>query len=509
MNSRYPSPVRIAAAVLLLGGGASSSAQTAAEPADLTALRKNLEWQASTASQQLNELYARALAKLEAEFAAAGEFEEAIAARDRRREIEALQAARPPAAAISLAAKTARTTGSVAIENDALTGWKTKSSSAEWSVPSITPGKYRIELSAHLSKPLLFPLPAQNSRDEPVKEAAFRFSEVSLLAGAAANNRDIMLREAEEPGAFTTLATAPITIARSSLVLRLEPSQGFPANVISIRDVRLIPEPQADGAAASPSPPARPASSAAMQIDELQSKLESSMAAIRQSEGAAYLAQLQNFTSRTSGAGSREIAAWIAEERKRANALMLETGIRSSKHGLSSSTVLDGYEEISPAYLVDEPSSDGDRFAVLHEGRQIRIRLAWVRCPPAADSAKEALKPVARRFGISEADAQAVGRLAGEFTKSYLSGRELRLLARKSGDADSEREALVFLDDVGLFQAVLIDHGLAAFMKPEGGRTPLQESSLMRMIEDRERKAAGRQPPPGAWAFRDPAADIR
>ncbi len=508
MSRDLPAFILIAAASWVLCGESRSPAQAAAEPPDLAALRKHLEWQAATASQQLNELYARALAKLEAEFSAAGEYEEAIAARDRRNEIETLMASRPAAAAVPLSAKAARITGTVAVENDSLANWKTKGSSAEWTVQPIAPGKYRIELSAHLSKPLLIALALQNQKEEPETEAVFRFSEVSLLAAAAANSREITLREAERIGAFTTITTEPITVARSSLTLRLDPSQGFPANVIAIRDVKLVPEPQAS-AAPSASPAAKPASSAAEQIDGLRSSLRSSLAAIRQAEAKAYLAQLQEFAARTGGAGGREIAAWIADERKRAGALMSESGSRASRSGIAGAGIFDGFDELSPAYFMDDPKSDGDRFTVMHEGKPVRIRLAWVRCPPVDGSAGEALKPVAKRFGISEPDAQAVGRLAAEFAKSYLTGRELKLLVKQGGDASGEREALVFLDDVGLFQAVLIDHGLAVFMPPEGGRKPLHEASLMRMLEDHERKAAARQPPPGAWALRDAAANPR
>jgi hypothetical protein len=155
--------------------------------------------------------------------------------------------------------------------------------------------------------------------------------------------------------------------------------------------------------------------------------------------------------------------------------------------------------------LVADPANSAERFKVEHEGRQFWIKLAWVRCPPPSEDDKEALRAAARHFNIDESDALAIGRVAREFTLGYLEERPLRLLLRgkKSPAGDGAVPALVFLEDLGLFQTMLVDRGLASVSLPPGpDRKPMMETALMKMLAEHEQQAMKRSPAPGAWAFR-------
>jgi hypothetical protein len=111
------------------------------------------------------------------------------------------------------------------------------------------------------------------------------------------------------------------------------------------------------------------------------------------------------------------------------------------------------------------------------------------------------LNTMAARFRIDTEDALAVGRAAQEFTAGYLRGKKLRLVARPMREGADELEALVFLPDVGLFQNVLLDQGLAALYVPINKKTSVGENTLLESLFAREQAAKTRVPPSGAWAL--------
>jgi hypothetical protein len=70
-------------------------------------------------------------------------------------------------------------------------------------------------------------------------------------------------------------------------------------------------------------------------------------------------------------------------------------------------------------------------------------------------------------------------------------------------DKKEAAPALVFLDETGFFQAMLLDYGFAAYAPPEvNSQKSLIEMALMRMLQERQEKAKTKNPPAGAWAFR-------
>jgi glycosyltransferase involved in cell wall biosynthesis len=161
---------------------------------------------------------------------------------------------------------------------------------------------------------------------------------------------------------------------------------------------------------------------------------------------------------------------------------------------------LDGFDEVIEATLAEGPPETGDCFKVLHEGRELKVRLLWVVCAP-VKSDDNILNTMAARFRIDTEDALAVGRAAQEFTAGYLRGKKLRLVARPMREGADELEALVFLPDVGLFQNVLLDQGLAALYVPINKKTSVGENTLLESLFAREQAAKTRVPPSGAWAL--------
>ena len=133
------------------------------------------------------------------------------------------------------------------------------------------------------------------------------------------------------------------------------------------------------------------------------------------------------------------------------------------------------------------------------DGQRFRVRLMGVLCAP-LDAKSPARNAFARHFDLSEDEVANLAKLAQEFTAGYLEGKPLRLLARPDKEKDGTVVAWVFLPEVGLFQNVLIDQGLAAVHQPPAGvRRPGTMRGLLGSLMERER-AAKRQGS-GAWAL--------
>jgi len=95
-----------------------------------------------------------------------------------------------------------------------------------------------------------------------------------------------------------------------------------------------------------------------------------------------------------------------------------------------------------------------------------------------------------------------VGRAAREFTAGYLRDKPLRLLIRPDRDKDGTMAALLFLPNVGLYQNVLVDHGLAAVVPPPSDKQRnAMERAFLGTLSAHEATAKNRKPAPGAWAL--------
>jgi len=243
--------------------------------------------------------------------------------------------------------------------------------------------------------------------------------------------------------------------------------------------------------------PAAP-TSATVTMQQAAAGLKSSLETARTSAITAYLASLQKLAS-LQPALKEQVEAEIRRVQKQGGqGKGATTGLRAIT---STSSGLDGFESIADAQLADELPVSGERFKIVHEGRVLPVRLLWIDCAP-ADESDAGVKRFSKHFGIDEEDTVSLGRFAREFTAGYLSGKPLRLLVRPDRDKDGTLAALLFLPDVGLYQNVLVDHGLAAVVPPPPDpRRDAAEKALIATLESRENAARRHQPPAGAWAL--------
>jgi hypothetical protein len=284
--------------------------------------------------------------------------------------------------------------------------------------------------------------------------------------------------------------SAEVTFTRMPLTLRLVAAAGYPANILRLRGLKLVPATEAIAAA-----PAEPIDVKAA-LEALRTTLTSELAEAQKAVVEAYRTELEQIASTTANEAKAELKRLDRLAEKKDN----KPRFSPPRSMADASGGLDGFDEVIAATLADGEPETGDRFNVLHEGRELKVRLLWVVCPPVKSDDKS-LNAIATKFRIDKEDAVAVGRAAQEFTAGYLRGKTLRLLAKPMREGADELEALVFLPDVGLFQNVLIDQGLAALDVPNNKKATTGENALLKSLFDREQAAKTRVPPSGAWAL--------
>jgi len=463
-----------------------AQAQTAATPPPLEETRQAFLQRVRLASGSLNDYYEKALASLETSLAALGDYEQARAVKARRADLTALSAATPDTApGLPLLIEKAKLSGSTLATADSLQGWRTTNCAAEWIIPRFTPGTYQLVLT-YLMAPRRPPRP-QVSPLAPLEEVPMLFHESSLLASAAKNSLPIKLTMTGGENKLLTVEGS-IELTRAPVVLRLVNQASSPMNEIIIRDLKLIPL----ATAASTPLTASTSHPFLEELKLLQAAQASKLTAAQKPLIDVYLSELAAIS-----APLPEAAEAIASEQQRVKKL-LEGKAPKRPVGLK----LDNFEELANAHFVPDPANTGDAFIIEHQGQQQRIRLAWIACPPLKPAEQKPLKLVLDRFGISPEAALSLGQSAQEFTALYLEGRPLRLLLRQDHKANEAAQALLFVEDIGLFQNVLIDQGLAVLDAPANkGRNPL-ESALLTGLQEREAAARKQSPAPGGWGQR-------
>lgn len=498
--------LRAAATLLLLAAPLSSQAQVTApnspEMIALEGLRGQFQRQVLSQSQTLSEQYERALARLELDRAQAGDYEEAAQIKSRRDQIQALfQAGGLSLAdplAIPLSTTAAKGTGIVTNADGSIAGWRSSSHFAEWTNIKITPGEHYLELDyLMLDAPIV--TTSGVIRAEPT--ALFEFFEVSLLAGAAENRRSFEINLGRDSSAYTSLRVGPINYTRSPLTLRLIASRSYPGNVMRMKNIRLVPTSaqasSSDTGPPSPSTVPDPAKSLAT----LRTEFAAALAAAYEPIETAYNNQLQSFLRQ-----QPQWKNWIEAEQRH---LARQTSGKKAKSATAAlprpiatlGGIAGSQDWPEVRYVADEQNS-GDRFLVQADGQTLTVRLQWIRCaPPTTGTADPVATEFCKHFNIASEDSALFGRAAKEFTAGYLEGKTFRLLTRNTPDADGSYPSLLFLPDVGLFQNVLIDQGLAAVVGKPSSASGTLERALLRSLHEREQEAKSRNPNPGAWAL--------
>lgn len=470
---------------------AAAQAQAVQDPTPLAAARAGFLREVLTVSKTLSGQYEAALARTESELAAASEYEEALLMRRRREELKALYPATEAEVALSLAVplpvQQARLTGSVEARANELTNWRTNGSAVEWSGVKITPGKYYLELEASLTELAAPPDALLPGRARPQERVGFEFYELSLLPGASENRRSFEIQVRQDASTFTSVQIGPMNFTRTPVTLRLSANSGYPGNQIRLRELRLIPASQEAPTIVTPG-----------SLPGLQELRRTLVEALSTTQKPIIEDYLQNL--RTLASANLELRD-AADAEVRRVLRMLEDKGRNAPRILGAASPLSAFDDMDGATYVSDASNEGDRFLVEHDGKQLRVQLLWTQCAPLdpkKDSARE--KDFREHFRVDETAATTLGRLAQEFTSGYLEGKPLRLLVRPGKNKDGSVSALVFLPEVGLYQNILVDQGLAAVMPPREKRGA-SEIGLLDSLLARERAAQRRSPAPGAWAL--------
>jgi len=465
----------------------------AQEPAALTATRTAFMRQVMAESQLLTQQYERALAKVETEVAAAGDYEEARAIRQRREQLQALYAGTVSSLATPLPLTQARMMGSAQASGETLGGWRSNGSGAEWLNFRLMPGSYHLEFEVNMSDAPVAGSIYASSKFQPQQKALFEFDEVTLLGIAAENHRTFEITRSTDETTFTTVRVGPLTFTRNPVTLRFTAPDGYPANIIRIRNLRLVPVTDVAETTATV-----PQTSSTTAMQQASATLKDAIGTAREAAAARYLDELNDLA-----VTKPELKGQIDAEIRRMKRLGDQKTGRTGVNAITTTGGgFSGFEDISDARLSDEEPISGERFKVVHEGRTLMVRLLWVDCAPLEDDREAEVKRFAKYFNIEDEDVPAVGRAAREFTASYLRDKPLRLLIRPDRDKDGTMAALLFLPNVGLYQNVLVNHGLAAVVAPgrEQQRSAM-ERAFLATLSAIENTAKKRRPAPGAWAL--------
>jgi len=457
----------------------------------LAATRAGFLRQVMTESQLLTEQYERALAKAEAEVAAAGDYEEARAISQRREQLRALYAGTVSSLSTPLPLAQARLMGASQAAGEMITGWRSAGSGAEWQNFRIAPGTYYLEFDANMSDAPVAGSIYASSKFQPQQNAAFQFGEMTLLGASSENRCNFEISRSPDETTFTAMRVGPLNLARMPLTLSLTCATGYPANIIRLRNLRLVPAIEE-----SPATAAAPSDGMA-RLQQTTKALKDKLEAAKGSTLAAYEGELQKLAA-SKPALKNQVKAEERRLRQLSNEKSGPTGVRAITTGAGN---LDGFEDISDAFLAEQEPLSGGRFNVTTEAGELSVRLLWVDCAPAEDG-QQGIGAFARYFKLTEEDVVAMGQRARNFTNGYLRGKPLRLLVRPDRDKDGTVAALVFLPDVGLYQNVLVDKGLAAITPPpRDAKRNATEKALIATLHARENEARNRQPPPGAWGL--------
>lgn len=464
----------------------------AAQSTDLLSeTRRAFQNKILTESQRLTEQYVSALEKLELEHAQSAEYEEALRVQQRREELKALydQANVTSSQSLSLSPDLAKLSGTTEARGELLIGWRTANSSAEWSNLKITPGNYYLDLEACFAEQPN--MPGDSSRSQPREKATFIFYEPSPLPGATENRRQFELGLSRDTNTFTPVRVGPIQFTRTPVTVRLTPENGYPGNLVRLRKLTLTEI--KDNVITAPSSP--------LETDSIASSRNRFYTELRTALTPVIQGYQQKLNTLAEGSGAlKEITT---SESRRLSHLLREDKGRTDSHPLarilSQNGGVAGFESLEKAQLVTDETVSGDHLIIEHEGQRHSIRLLWIRCAP-MDDKDDSRKAMAKHFGIDVDSTSALARTAREFTMGYLDGKPLRLLLRPGKDKDGCQAALLYLPDVGLYQNVLVQQGLAIVQTPpKEVRRGIIENSLITTLLELEESA--KRLKNGAWAL--------
>ncbi len=156
------------------------------------------------------------------------------------------------------------------------------------------------------------------------------------------------------------------------------------------------------------------------------------------------------------------------------------------------------WQTLDDCRMVEYPGNDGDSFRVHWNGGELTVRLYFTDAPESDLRFRDRIRAQAAYFGISEAQAVEVGRMAKAFTRKFLrNGFEIR--TRWQGVFGNERSTRKY----GIVTAggrdlaeTLVANGLARIHGMGIGGKTWDEVERLKSLEETAR-AAGK----GAWGI--------
>jgi competence ComEA-like helix-hairpin-helix protein len=159
------------------------------------------------------------------------------------------------------------------------------------------------------------------------------------------------------------------------------------------------------------------------------------------------------------------------------------------------------WEVLDGCTLATNSVVDGDSFQVQHKDRTYIFRLYFVDAPEADASLQERIQDQAAYFGISTTDIPRGGRLAAQFTREKLTGREFTVVTRWQNAMGRSKMArfygIVRVDGKNLAEE-LVSNGLARIYGlraswPDGTRSTTVINKLKNL------ELAAREQRRGVW----------
>ncbi len=474
------------------------------EAPELTQLRQQYLQRAMTSSHTLTDQFTNALLNLERDLAANGNYDQALIAQQRR--LALLESYRNAFAdsslanAIILKPNKAKTIGSVTFDkaDDLLTGWKNVGSLASWDVLQVSPGLYDIAITysagAVTDSPARITAPGQTT--DLSSGGELEFFEDTSLSGANLNHRTSEVQPTGDCNTFNTIQLPPMQLQRTNARFTLKATRlrGY-GGLMSLKEIRLTPA----KAAATAEATASTSDEFAKLHDDHVTRIKTIATPITD----IYLASLKSLEADLTAKNDPDGVSAIQAEASRIKLWLENPSSEESTKRVVSGLSTEGLEVLNDARFIPDAASAGDRFRINQGGKEYLIRLAWVTCPAPSPDEKGSKKLHASYFGITEEDAESVGKQAAEFTSSYLSDKPLRILTRWQKDKDGAIFAIVVPDDIGDLASILVDNGLAAVNKPTAKNEALRkiEERVLSSLKEREAAAKLRPIQPGAWAL--------
>lgn len=477
-------------------------------PRELGELRKQFTLRALASGRMLADQYSNALASLEAQAADSADYATALAAHQRRREIADDYANHDVDAGqvIVLKPADAKTVGAVTLDqtDNTLTNWRTAGSSAVWDIFKVTPGAYTVSLICGVadSAPASGAAILAGAGIEAQTGGEVEFQEVTNLAGSDTNGLTVALKSTGGWDSFETLVLGEIKLTRTSarLAIRATRLRGT-GGLMHLKEIHLTPvRPTVEP------PDMETANSLVAELEKARASHRAKLRELGEPVLNAHLAKLTALGDELGAKHDVEGAQAIVEEAKRARKSLEKSG--ETGHLLHAGVLAEGMEVVHDAAFVEDPTNTGDRFLVAVRGEKMSVKLMLVACPSPNPEDKQAGDFHSRYFGITKEDSILIGRLAQDFTATYLKDKPLKLLTRWRKDGAGSVLAAVLPADTGDLAGILVDNGLAAILEPapKNSSRSRTEENARNVLKQREADAKAKPVPPGAWSL---AAETR